>query len=146
MDRGQLGRGVIQKDMKTAKELYPNANTYSWFSVGDYQPMINEIGNVLIQVDDCEYQGDTRVLYEKDGKYGYLIFGWGSCSGCDALLDCGNYGEVQKLFNGLKKDVKWFDTLMELQEHFKSRDWEGDYCWHCNETKEFIDKVLNYKL
>lgn len=63
--------------MKTAKELYPEyweneQKSGSFYGPGNYQPIIDEIGNVLVQVDDGDYQGDTRVMYEKDGKYGDL--------------------------------------------------------------------------
>ena len=80
-----------------AETLYPNFS----YCESDYQPIVDSFGNVLIQVDDADYQGDTRVLYEKDGKYGYLNFGWGSCSGCDALQACCNIEEIQELINSL---------------------------------------------
>lgn len=137
--------------MKNAKELYPEywkdeQESGSFYGPGDYQPIIDEIGNVLIQVDDNDYQGDSRVLYEKDGKYGYLIFGWGSCSGCDSLQACNNTKDIQELIDGLVNDVTWFDSLEELQKHFSGKDWELEYCWQADETKDFIAKVLEYRL
>lgn len=136
--------------MKNAKELYPEywkdeQERGSFYGPGDYQPIINEIGNVLIQVDDNDYQGDSRVLYEKDGKYGFLIFGWGSCSGCDSLQACQNTKGIQELIDGLVNDVKWFDSLSDLQKYFSEKDWELEYSWHAEETKDFIAKVLEYR-
>ena len=135
--------------MKNAKELYPEywdeeQKEGSFFGPYDYDPIINEIGNVLIKIDDDDYQGDSRILYEKDGKYGFLIFGWGSCSGCDSLQRCENIKEIQDLIDELVNDVKWFDSLEELQDYFSEKDWELEYSWHDQETKEFIDQVLNY--
>jgi hypothetical protein len=137
--------------MKEAKELYPEyweeeQKTGSFYGPCDYQPIIDEIGNVLIQVDDGGYQGDSRVLYEKDGMYGFLIFGWGSCSGCDSLQSCSEIKDIQELIDSLVNDVKWFDSLKELQKYFSEKDWELDYCWQADETKDFIDKVLAYRL
>lgn len=137
--------------MKNAKELYPECwkdeqERGSFYGPADYQPIIDEIGNVLIQVDDNDYQGDSRVLYEKDGKYGFLIFGWGSCSGCDSLQACNNTNDIQELINELVNDVKWFDSLEELQKYFSEKDWELEYSWHADETKDFITKVLEYRL
>lgn len=131
--------------MKTAAELYPKyeGDDY-WYSTGDYQPMLEEFGSILVQVDDHDYQGDSRLLYEKDGKYGYLIFGWGSCSGCDALQACGSQEEVQELMDSMSHDIKWFDSLDELKAYFTSKDWELEWS-HGDETKEFIEKVLNYQ-
>ena len=68
------------------KELYKD-ESWGWY---DYQPMLNAFGKVAIQVDDDAYQGDSRLLYDENGKIGVLIFGWGSCSGCDALQACGS--------------------------------------------------------
>lgn len=130
--------------MKTARELYKEELNDTWFSVYSYQPMIDEIGNILIQVDDSDYQGDTRIMYEKEGKYGFLIFGWGSCSGCDMLQGCNSIEEVQDVFDGLVHDTKWFDNLEELKKYFREKDWELDYAWHADETKEFIQKVADY--
>lgn len=129
--------------MKTAKELYPQED--HWFSVYSYQPILNEIGNIIIQVDDKDYQGDTRVVFEKDGKYGFLIFGWGSCSGCDALQACNNHESVQELMDGMVNDVEWFDSFDLLKKRFAERDWELQYSWHHEGTRDFIKQVLLYK-
>lgn len=137
--------------MKSAQELYPDLTYQSidgstrWAGASDYQPIIDEFGEVLIQVDDSDYQGDTRVLYKKNGKFGYLIFGWGSCSGCDSLQACRTIQEIEALMGGLENDIIWFDTLEDLQKHFREKDWELEYAWHHEETKEFIQKVLNFR-
>jgi hypothetical protein len=131
-------------DMK-AIELYPSCNEYGYFSSPyEYQPIVDSFGTVLIQVDDNDYQGDSRVIYEKDGKYGYLNFGWGSCSGCDALQACDSYDDIESLISELENDIKWFDSLDDLKAYFTSKDWELDYSWHSDETKEFVKQVLEY--
>jgi hypothetical protein len=135
--------------MRTAKEIYPSyweeeQKDGSFYGPGNYQPIINELGNVLVQVDDNDYQGDSRILYEKDGKYGFLIFGWGSCSGCDSLQACENIWEIQALMENLGNSIRWYDTIDELKQYFKDKDWDLEYSWHAEETKEFVDKVINY--
>lgn len=137
--------------MKNAKELY--ADYYReekedgyFYGPYDYQPILKEIGNILIQIDDDDYQGDSRILYEKKGKYGFLIFGWGSCSGCDALQSCSSIKEVQGLIDRLVNSVKWFDSLSELQKYFLEKDWELEYSWASDETKTFVARVMGYEL
>ena len=132
--------------MKDVKQLYPEIshNEDAFWECSNYNPILEEIGTILIQVDDNDYQGDSRILYEKNGKYGYLIFGWGSCSGCDALQACRDVRELQSLADSLENSVKWFDSLDVLKEYFKSKDWELEYSWHAEETKDFITKVINY--
>ena len=98
--------------MVDAKKLYPNFEES--YGESAYDPMVNAFGNVVIQVDDNGYQGDTRVLYNNDGKIGYLIFGWGSCCVCDALQGCASLEEIQELCNELESDILWFDLPKKL--------------------------------
>jgi hypothetical protein len=122
------------------KELYEDER-WGW---SDYQPMLDAFGKIAIQVDDDDYQGDSRLLYDENGKIGLLIFGWGSCSGCDALLACDSLEEVQELCDSLQEDIKWFDDKKQALEYFANHDWQGDYSWHQTETKEFINKCIEY--
>lgn len=135
--------------MRTAKEIYPDywedeQKNGSFYGPGNYQPIIDDIGKVLIQVDDNDYQGDTRVIFEKDGKYGYLNFGWGSCSGCDSLQACNKTEDIQRLMDEIVSSIYWFDSIDALQTYFKEKDWELEYSWHQEETRDFIQKVLDF--
>jgi hypothetical protein len=128
--------------MKTAKELYPQEDDY--FSASSYQPILNNLGKIIIQVDDKDWQGDSRVIYKDGNKFGYLQFGWGSCSGCDALQACHSIEEVQELMESLNNRIKWFENSAKILDYFKTHDWELEYCWHSEEQKEFIEKVIKY--
>ena len=123
--------------MKTAEEIYGDKSC-----ICDYQPMLEEFGNILLQVDDDDYQGYSFLLYRNNEKYGYLHFGWGSCSGCDALQACSSIEEVQKLMDRLYGSIQWFDGVCELREWFFSHDWKGDYCWHLDSFHEFYNLVV----
>lgn len=128
--------------MSRAAELYPDLSAdEAFYGPGSYQPIINALGTVLLQVDDKDYQGDSRVLYGDAGRYGVLIFGWGSCSGCDALQACTALGEVDELIAHIESSVKWFDSKSEAADYFANHDWEGDYCWHRHETRTFIERA-----
>lgn len=124
--------------MKKASEIYDNS--WGWW---DYQPMLNEFGDILLQKDEQNYQGDSFLIYEKDDKYGYLTFGWGSCSGCDALQGCNSIGEVQELMDRLYSSIEWFDSLDALKEYFKETDWPLKYEYSIPEFKEFLIEVEN---
>ena len=54
----------------------------------DYENIVSCFGEIRIELHDDDYQGDERYLLEKNGKYGYIIIGFGSCSGCDWLQGC----------------------------------------------------------
>ena len=119
--------------MKTAKELYKDK--VCWY---DYQPILEEFGEILVQVDEDNYQGDSYLLYKKDNQYGFLVFGWGSCSGCDALQACSSIDEVQELMNQLYSDIKWFDSLEGVKEYLsKDSIQELKYYYTSKEFKQF---------
>lgn len=79
------------------------------------------------RLDDNDYQGDTRALIKgKDGRYGYLKFGWGSCSGCDALQACRSYENLGELISELQQAVRW-GTATDILTFLRTHDWAGDY-------------------
>jgi hypothetical protein len=125
--------------MKKAKEIYDEKDSYCWY---DYNPMLKEFGEIVVKVDDEDYQGDSRVLYKYGDKYGWLQFGWGSCSGCDALQGCREIEEVQELMDDLKGRIVWFDNKAEASKFFEEHDWSGDYTGRDENQKEFIEKCL----
>lgn len=130
--------------MKTAQELYPEyAKQEYFYGPSDYQPIIDSFGDIILQVDDSDYQGDSRVLYQDGDKIGYLQFGWGSCSGCDALQACDSMQGIQSLIEGLRNDIKWFDDASLAIEFFEAHDWEGDYSWHSDEQKQFVEQAID---
>lgn len=127
------------------KEVYPDAADYHFFGVSDYQPMIDSFGYEMpIIVHDDDYQGDSRYLFQDGTRYGVLIFGWGSCSGCDALQACDGYEEVDELRNDLFNSIIWFDSKNDCLDYFNNHDWEGDYGWHNKETREFINAAREF--
>ena len=101
----------------------------------DYDALVSKFGEVLISCDIGTYQGDTLVVLKKDDKYGYLQFGWGSCSYCDALQGCKNYEDLQELVDYLESSIKWFDSKEELKSWGEEHDWVGDWFWDGNELK-----------
>ena len=127
--------------MKVA-ELFDTTERLTW--AADYQAIIEAMGEVLIQVDDSDYQGDTRVLLKGDRGYGFLIFGWGSCTGCDALQGCSSWDEVQDLADDLESDVKWFDSLDALKAWWTMKDHALEWYGSQKETKDFEQKLMAY--
>lgn len=126
--------------MKTARELYGAKMTGDTWYEGpfDYSPIVQSLGYVVVKVDDKDYQGDTRALLERNGKFGLLVFGWGSCSGCDALQGCGSYEEVDELIQKLNASITWFDTLQECVAYISHSDRLGSHYAHSAEWLEFV--------
>lgn len=132
--------------MKTAKELYPDNFESCYDAPSNYDPILESFeGEIVIKVDDYDWQGDSRLLYKYDnGGYGYLLFGWGSCSGCDALQACNSFEQVDELIRELHDDIIRFDTKAEALKYFKEHDWKGDYTTNSEEHAQFVSDVIKY--
>lgn len=124
-------------------DVYPEPDWRGYFS--EYDPLLASFGyEIVLKVDDDDYQGDSRILYRDGQRFGILTFGWGSCSGCDALQACDNLEEVEELRADLHSQIKWFASPSEALHYINTHDWEGDYCWNQAETHKFISdaKIL----
>lgn len=117
-----------------ARRLYPLDDTEVAAGLNDplywrggYQPIIEHFGRVLFQVEEDNYSGDSLVLLGDDGEgYGYLQFGWGSCSGCDSLQACATYQQIGELIEDLRSRVQRMSREAVVR-FLKEHDWEGDY-------------------
>lgn len=127
-------------------EIYPDTKNENFYGESDYTPMVKSFGEILIEVADNEYRGDTRYLLKNESKFGLLIIGWGSCSGCDALQATNTIQELAELMQSIENDVKWFDSFEELRSYVKNKDWDLEHSWCAKETREFVDKIINYQI
>lgn len=98
------------------KRLYPDAMDADgyWSGPCGYEPIVRECGRVLLERSDSDYQGDTFAVVERDGRFGFLGFAWGSCSGCDALQACDSYDAVGELADRMIDGVVWEPSLRDL--------------------------------
>lgn len=126
--------------MRTAKEIYETEQLGKYEEIADYQPMLEEFGKILIQVDEDDYQGSSYLLYDNGGHYGYLCFGWGSCSGCDELQRCESMEEVQELMDKLYNDITWFENIQDLKQFF-DKEWELCHEGHEEAFPSFLHQV-----
>lgn len=129
-----------------AAMLYPDCAAEekergSFYGPCSYQPILDSFGKIILQKDDHGYSGDSRVLYQTEQGIGYLQFGWGSCSGCDVLQACDHISEIDTLISQLRDGIKWFASPAEALAYFNEHDWGGDYSWHADEQKEFIEQA-----
>lgn len=98
-----------------------------------YTPFLASMGcQIVLQVNERDYSGDSwLILGSADGygsgdqEFGYLSFGWGSCSGCDALAQCGTVSDQMSLRRELKRKIKWCDDKQAMAVFLRDRDWKG---------------------
>lgn len=127
--------------MKPIKEVYPDFGEY--FGAWDYKPLLESFDyEILLQVDDDDYQGDSRILFKNDDMFGVLIFGWGSCSGCDALQACSSLEEVDDLRKNLFNGIVWENKNDMIKYLSDNEIQELKYSYHQQETQEFLLKAV----
>jgi len=113
----------------------------------DYTPILEFFGKILIRVDQNDYSGDSHVLLDKDGKCGLLTFGWGSCSGCDALQSCDTLGKLNDLIESLQNDIKWFDSVENAVDYILDEEArKGEWRYHESLWEEFTGKVREFSV
>ena len=123
-----------------AEQLYPDFED-TW-GIYDYTPIIKYFGEVLLRKDIGHYQGDTLILYKHDdGSYSFLAFGWGSCSGCDALLSCKTLEEVNDLIENLDNKRIIRSSAKEMLDYFENKDWESEWYWYEDKAKLTIKNM-----
>lgn len=97
--------------------------------VDSYDDLVTSFGyERRLEVEDGSYQGDTRALLRnpETGEWGVLYFGWGSCSGCDALQACSDEREVEALREELHGQIVWKADAAAMLAYLEKHDWEGD--------------------
>lgn len=127
--------------MKPIAEVYPDFKSeYTW----DYDPLLQSFGHeILLKIDDEDYQGDSRLILRdnESGAYGLLIFGWGSCTGCDALQGCRSLLELEELRESIHKSITWRPSCRDLLNYIEQKDWETEFMWHEAEGKRFVHEA-----
>jgi hypothetical protein len=126
--------------MKPLRDAYPPDSDGDFPKYDtDYDSLVATIGHeTLLCVNDKDYSGDSRFLLADGARRGYLEFGWGSCSGCDALQACDSYEELEKLRDSLVSGIRWFDDARAALIWFATHDWEGEYAHDSSGQAEFI--------
>jgi hypothetical protein len=96
----------------------------------------------LLQVDDNDHQGDSRVLVRDYHRYGLLFFGWGSCSACDALQGAeGDEAEMARLRDDLRRSIHWEDSAVGLLPYIEDKDWSLEFSGDGEASRAFRERA-----
>lgn len=129
--------------MKPIEEVFHRHPEYRWLEDVTYNRLIESTGvEILLEDSSGDYQGDTRMILREGTAYGYLLFGWGSCSGCDALEGCrDNLADLDELRRDLYKGIVWKDSKEALAAWIRERDWRLTEPYEGN-PQDFINQAL----
>lgn len=116
-----------------------------------YEGLIDSFDvDILLDEHDDDYQGDSfYLLRDAENRIGFLSFGWGSCSGCDAYdsaSDDVRYGvnpsALVDLRDELWNDVSWFSSLDDLRDYFNKNDVALKWYGYNSAFKVFLKRVM----
>lgn len=112
----------------------------------------------ILEADDNDYQGDSyKLLKNTAGNYGILIFGWGSCSGCDALQAIVDYISIQipeqrkeqilreltELRDQMYSSITW-RSRNEMVEYITGKQFDLEWYYYRDGGRKFITMLEDY--
>lgn len=145
------------------KVTFPNSIYESWNGAPSHEELIESLGVEIFRKKIFGGPSGDLVMILKDTysnnmeyctRYGFLTLGFGSCGGCDALLACNSFKDLEELRDQYESQIKWFDSDMKsdglsrlknwmINEH----DWSGDYLGNeigdCQDNKSFGEKLFH---
>ena len=81
-----------------------------------YGDVVDSFGfHVILTERFGTWEGDiVTVLKDDDNRYGFLVIGFGSCSGCDTIQGIRTVPTLKSFAMGLYRDIRWFDNMTGL--------------------------------
>ena len=116
----------------------------------DYLEALAAIGvRAVIEQDlDMDYQGSHAVIVTDSGypnydwsRHGFLVIGYGSCSGCDAWERADTPEEKLEVLSKLLGEIRWFASFEEVRQYVKNYDADLEWWGHSDGWKPFVDSV-----
>lgn len=117
--------------------------TNVWGPQCGYRDLLALMGEPVVVEQVGSYQGDYLVLFKGHGDlWGFLTFGYGSCSGCDALEACSDPADLEALYTRLRDSVKW-ESKDAMREYVANKDYRGEfYGGYESDWTKFRQKAL----
>lgn len=121
--------------MRDIEEIYSYEKGGYVSPYPDYITLIESTGTTVVLSEEVgSYQGDYYLLLteastpENPARIGFLVFGYGSCSGCDALeAASSSIKDLDDLRRDLYNDIEWRTSPAELAKRLKEKDWDGTF-------------------
>ncbi len=107
-----------------------------------YSSLLSRHFLYVTEIVTGSYQGDLVFRVEdEDGRVGYLVWGYGSCSGCDELEAA--YGD-EAAESAIAEDMAnavFFGTEQEIRDHALTKDGNRWYAYN-EEVRQAIDALF----
>lgn len=130
-------------------------DNYDDDSLGEYftkGKLLENLGVEIVrhfQVGD--YQGDDVYHVTQDGRHGFLVLGYGSCSFCDTIQYINELKpseqniEVAAYSVGIESSIKWFADAYKLADWANSYDFGGQFYGSYDDVGDVVNYFQNLK-
>lgn len=92
-----------------------------------YEEGLKSLGvEILEWVTFGTYQGDYAAILKEDDTLGFVVIGYGSCSGCDALEACNSNKEYRELLHSVIQNIYWGtqeELLSKINDEYDDNNW-----------------------
>lgn len=111
----------------------------SYYHPPSYQEGLKSAGiEILEWATFGTYQGDYAVILKEDDTLGFVVIGYGSCSGCDALEACKSNKEYRELLQSVIQNIHWGtkeELLSKVNDEFDNNWYRHDNDFAQNKGK-----------
>lgn len=135
--------------MNDLREIYPGfVEPFRGYGPDDCQPLLNSIGEIVIQVDDDS--GWSRILFRSSpispggiSIFGLLVFYRNNANRW--LRSCETYDDIKNLRRALMSEIAW-ETAPKMWAAIKYRDKDLNIDWNnmSPENLKFVKQSLDY--
>lgn len=112
-----------------------------------YEEIVASWGYEVLSFDTCgSYQGDILVLLADGEKRGFVVIGYGSCSGCDLLESVqpsssdGDWSGVEEIRNDLHERVHWELDAAAMVQYIETKDAANEWWLHDDEIRGVLNR------
>lgn len=120
-------------------------NNWTWREVDDgpwgidYLDLFTGRGlTVLLSSQFGSWQGDYAVVVSNpEGQFAMTVFGYGSCSGCDALEGAETWEDIEVMADSFSSNLTWFNSPQEVYEAAAAAEAEeaAKYSWYEHDSE-----------
>lgn len=114
----------------------------------DWEPSYEDLialgcDEVVVSASFGDYQGDSHVIGRRGTQYGFQTYGWGSCSGCDALEGCRTAEDLAGLAVSMATLWShWADSAEDMLKWIEGHDWEGQWSFYAEREEEARKTII----
>lgn len=117
----------------------------------DYSDIVADWGyEILAHKTFGEWQGDLVYLLSHGNRIGLAVIGYGSCTGCDALLAADDWGRtgpwrecepIMELSRSLRESVRWFNDRAGLLAWLETVENRNDWWFYDADVLAYVREL-----